>query len=78
MGGRMRTGTYLKIHKNAAFKTIIFILEFVGFVLFFTIPQNLYSKETGYKYFKNYSYKEYDHQAQNWGMAQVKRDHLCG
>ncbi len=68
----MRPGTYQKIHKNASFNTIIFTLAFQFFWLFFVISQSLYSQETGFKYFKNYSYKEYDHQAQNWGMAQAK------
>ncbi|MGD2088597.1 MAG: response regulator [Candidatus Aminicenantes bacterium] len=68
----MKSGAYQRILENKAFKTIIFILEFLGFILFFIIPQNLYSKETGFKYFKNYSYKEYDHQPQNWGMVQAE------
>jgi signal transduction histidine kinase/DNA-binding response OmpR family regulator/ligand-binding sensor domain-containing protein len=72
MGGRMRRGMALQIQDNAALKTIIFILEFLALWLFFIIPHHLYSEETGYKYFKNYSYKEYDHQAQNWGMVQAK------
>jgi signal transduction histidine kinase/CheY-like chemotaxis protein/AraC-like DNA-binding protein/ligand-binding sensor domain-containing protein len=72
MGGRMRPGTYLRILETAAFKTIIFALTFQFFWLFFGISYHLYSEETGFKYFKNYSYKEYNHQAQNWGMAQAK------
>jgi hypothetical protein len=72
MGGRMRPGTYLRILETAAFKTIIFALTFQFFWLFFGISYHLYSEETGFKYFKNYSYKEYDHQPQNWGMVQDK------
>jgi signal transduction histidine kinase/DNA-binding response OmpR family regulator/ligand-binding sensor domain-containing protein len=53
-------------------KTIIFTLAFQIFCLSLVISQNLHSQETGFKYFKNYSYKEYDHQAQNWGMVQAK------
>ena len=41
-------------------------------VLVFLVPGNLYSQESGYKYLKNYSYKEYSFQPQNWGMAQDK------
>lgn len=42
------------------------------FCLLSLIAQNLYSQYTGYKYFKNYSYKEYDHAPQNWGIVQDK------
>ncbi len=41
-------------------------------ILVFAKGNLLYSEETGYKYFKNYSYTEYDHQPQNWGFAQDK------
>jgi signal transduction histidine kinase/DNA-binding response OmpR family regulator/ligand-binding sensor domain-containing protein len=58
--------------REMTLKTIVFILAFQLFWLSLAISQNLYSEETGCKYFKNYSYKEYDHQAQNWGMAQAK------
>ncbi|UCH98484.1 MAG: hypothetical protein JSV88_17005 [Candidatus Aminicenantes bacterium] len=69
----MRTGAYQKIHNNAALKKIIFILGFLVFRLFFVSPQNLYCEETGFKYLKNYSYKDhYEHQAQNWGITQAK------
>jgi len=44
----------------------------LAFGLLFIVTHNLYSQETGYKYFKNYSYKEYDHHAQNWGITQAK------
>ena len=35
-------------------------------------PPNIFCQNTGFKYFKNYSYMEYDHHPQNWGMAQAK------
>ena len=54
------------------FKKVIFILGSLLLWLNFNVSQNLYSQDTGYKFFKNYSYKEYDHQAQNWGIAQAK------
>jgi signal transduction histidine kinase/DNA-binding response OmpR family regulator len=38
--------------------------------LLFLVPGNLYSEETGFKYFKNYTPNEYDHLPQNWGIAQ--------
>ncbi|MGE5341258.1 MAG: response regulator [Candidatus Omnitrophota bacterium] len=48
-----------------------FILTILVFGLIFLYPIHLYSEETGYKYLKNYNYKEYDHQPQNWGMTQA-------
>ena len=63
---------FLKNCKNSKFKKIIFISESLLFLLIFLITQNLYSEDIGFKYFKNYSYEEYDHQPQNWGMAQAK------
>jgi signal transduction histidine kinase/DNA-binding response OmpR family regulator/ligand-binding sensor domain-containing protein len=63
---------YLRMLKNSRFKKITFILKILVFGLFFLISQNLHSHEIGYKYFKNYSYKEYDHHPQNWGMAQAE------
>jgi signal transduction histidine kinase/DNA-binding response OmpR family regulator/ligand-binding sensor domain-containing protein len=62
----------MKGKRDMTLKTIIFTLALQLFGLFVVISQHLYSKETGFKYFKNYSYKEYNHQAQNWGMAQAK------
>ncbi|UCH97114.1 MAG: hypothetical protein JSV88_09755, partial [Candidatus Aminicenantes bacterium] len=62
----------LKVFKNSILKKIIFILGLLVLGLFFLIPQNLYSEETGFKYFRNYTYVEYDHYPQNWGMAQAK------
>ena len=61
----------LTIWKQAAVKGILSMLGVLVLGLFLSL-QNLYSEETGFKYFKNYSYKEYDHQAQNWGMVQAK------
>jgi signal transduction histidine kinase/DNA-binding response OmpR family regulator/ligand-binding sensor domain-containing protein len=51
--------------KNSRFYKKLFVqgaLVFIG--LLFLIPQNLFNEESGYKYFKNFSYKEYD-QAEN-------------
>jgi signal transduction histidine kinase/ligand-binding sensor domain-containing protein len=50
----------------------IFFLEILVFAMLNFITQSLYGHETGFKYLKNYSYKEYDHQAQNWGMVQAE------
>jgi len=48
-----------------------FILAILVFGLVFLIPQNLYSQNNGFKYLKNYSYEEYDHTPQNWGIVQA-------
>lgn len=64
-------------HKNAALLKREFVSLVLVFGLFFLIYSYLQSQDTpytqdaGYKFFKNYGYKEYDHQAQNWGIAQA-------
>jgi len=50
----------------AAYKEILLM------VLLILISSNLYSEDTGFKYFKNYSYWDYDHQPQNWAVIQDK------
>ena len=50
-------------------ETIIGTLLLVVLIL---ITQNLHSEDTGFKYFKNYSYWDYDHQPQNWDITQDK------
>jgi signal transduction histidine kinase/DNA-binding response OmpR family regulator/ligand-binding sensor domain-containing protein len=70
MGGGMNTTKYLQIRNNSTFKEIIFIFGFLFFGFFFLIPQNLHCESTGFKYSRYYSYEEYDHLAQNWGMVQ--------
>jgi signal transduction histidine kinase/DNA-binding response OmpR family regulator len=45
---------------------------FLIFLSVFLVTQNVYGQDTGFKYFRNYSYKEYDHQPQNWGIIQAK------
>ncbi len=59
-------------HKNSPYKTSSFILEAFLLGLLFFIPSFLCSSDTGLKYYKNYGYREYDHQAQNWGMVQTE------
>ena len=59
LGARLRRG-------------ILFILGILVFGLLLLISQDLYSEGTGYKYFENYSYKKYEHQPQNWGIAQAQ------
>ena len=59
-----------KIHKSSLSVNIRLIWGILAAGLLFQVPGNLYSRETGYKYFKNYSYRDYEHQPQNWGMAQ--------
>ena len=62
----------LKIHKSSTSGKVTFIWVILVVGLLFLVPGNLYSQETGYKYFKNYTYKEYKHQPQNWDMVQDK------
>ncbi|MGD2086968.1 MAG: response regulator [Candidatus Aminicenantes bacterium] len=62
-----------KIHKPPLSMKFIFIWGILLAGLLFVVARNLYSQETGYKYFKNYDCNEdYKHNPQNWGMAQDK------
>jgi hypothetical protein len=51
---------------------VIWAFLLVGLLLGNTAGSCLYCKNSGLKYFKNYSYKEFDHQPQNWGFIQAK------
>ena len=42
------------------------------FALLIWFAPAIYCQSSGLKYYKNYSPKEYDHLAQNWGIAQAK------
>jgi signal transduction histidine kinase/CheY-like chemotaxis protein/AraC-like DNA-binding protein len=46
----------------------------LGLILLFSY--SLSGKETGYKFIKNYTYHDYDHQAQNWAVTQDKNTGL--
>jgi signal transduction histidine kinase/DNA-binding response OmpR family regulator/ligand-binding sensor domain-containing protein len=59
-----------KVHKPSLSGKFIFIWAILVLGFLMLVPGNLYSQETGYKYFKNYTPNEYDHLPQNWGMAQ--------
>jgi signal transduction histidine kinase/DNA-binding response OmpR family regulator len=63
---------YTKDGKSLTYKkaALIVIVLFSG--LLFIITQNLNAEESGFKYFKNYSPKEYDHYPQNWAMVQAE------
>ena len=50
-----------------------FTVAFMVFGFSFTTPQNIYCQDGGFKYFKNYSPKEYDGGPQNWSILQDKR-----
>jgi ligand-binding sensor domain-containing protein len=41
-------------------------------VFLFSFVPKIYCQSGGFKFYKNYSPKEYDHLAQNWGVAQSK------
>ncbi len=60
----------MKMDKKLSFIKVITILVFG---LLFLIPRSLYSEDAGCKYLKNYSFIEYDHQPQNWGIAQDQK-----
>ncbi len=51
-------------------KNIIFLLSLL--TLFVTSASILCSMQKGYKFIRNYSYLEYDNQAQNWGVVQAE------
>jgi len=56
--------------KKIFFRFTVAIMVF-GFS--FATSQNLYCQDGGFKYFKNYSHKEYDGGPQNWSVLQDKR-----
>jgi signal transduction histidine kinase/DNA-binding response OmpR family regulator len=62
----------LKGHRCLAVVKIQFTIKILVLGIILLIPLNLLSQDSGFKYFKNYSYKEYDHQPQNWVTAQAK------
>lgn len=51
---------------------VMWLFLLVGLLLGNTAATCLWCKNPGLKYFKNYSYKEFDHQPQNWGINQAK------
>ncbi len=56
--------------KRAAIKNIMSVVGILVLGILMPTPRTLCGEDSGTKYFKNYSYKEYDHQPQNWGIAQ--------
>lgn len=51
-------------------KIILFLFTLILMVLFFFSPRTLFPRESGFKYIRNYSPKEYDHKPQNWSILQ--------
>ncbi len=45
--------------------------NFIVFLAVFLMAQGLHGGDDGFKYSRNYSFKEYDHQPQNWGVIQA-------
>lgn len=45
---------------------------FLTIIIFGIVSLHIFGQSEGFKYSKNYSFKEYDHLPQNWGMAQAK------
>jgi ligand-binding sensor domain-containing protein len=52
---------------------IFFLLIMVISALFFGAPHHLSCQDTGFKYIKNFTPKDYNHRAQNWSIVQDKR-----
>jgi signal transduction histidine kinase/DNA-binding NarL/FixJ family response regulator len=52
-------------------KCILTVLLLVLGLLIVSAP-GLYGLDEGYKFIRNYSFLEYDHQPQNWGMTQAE------
>jgi signal transduction histidine kinase/DNA-binding response OmpR family regulator len=54
------------------YKTFFLRRAILVIVVLLIYSPNLHSQDMGFKYFTNYSFKDYDHQPQNWGMTQAK------
>ncbi len=65
-----KTGT--PIGMNSAPPPYFLKLLLLVLVLGFPLDTYFYSQAEGFKYFKNYHYREYDHHPQNWGMTQAQ------
>jgi len=65
-----KTGT--PIGMNSAPPPSFLKLLLLVLVLGFSPGAYVYGQTEGFKYFKNYHYREYDHHPQNWGMIQAK------
>ncbi len=48
---------------------LVFLIIWI--ILFCSFTDQLFSQQNGYRFYKNYSYEEYEHQPQNWGMVQA-------
>ncbi|MGD2088731.1 MAG: response regulator [Candidatus Aminicenantes bacterium] len=57
--------------KRGKISAVIWVFLLIGLLLGNTASSYLSCKNPGFKYFKNYSYKEFDHQPQNWGFIQA-------
>ena len=61
-------------HKRAVIvqrKLVPVVLVFGLLLLIYPYLHSQDSQDAGFKYLRNYSYREYDHQPQNWGLAQA-------
>jgi signal transduction histidine kinase/DNA-binding response OmpR family regulator len=66
----------LKNDNQSLSKRFATLLNLLILTLFIIFPYTLNGKESGYKYLKNYTYHDYDHQAQNWAVTQDKKTGL--
>jgi len=67
-----RTGIRASIQRFFLQKASILILFLIAFILGSSLDVYVYTQSEGFKYFRNYHYREYDHQPQNWGLTQDK------
>ncbi|MCX6580004.1 MAG: response regulator [Candidatus Aminicenantes bacterium] len=61
-------------HKRAVIvqrKLVPVVLVFGLLLLIYPYLHSQDTQDAGFKYLRNYSYREYDHQPQNWGLAQA-------
>ena len=58
--------------KRGKISTLMWVILLSGLLLGNTAGTRLCCKNPGFKYFKNYSYKEFAHQPQNWGFVQAR------
>lgn len=65
---------HLNNRDHSVFNQTCFIVTVLAAGFFLMAVPNLYGQveSGGFKFFKNFTPKEYDHAAQNWGMAQAK------
>jgi signal transduction histidine kinase/DNA-binding NarL/FixJ family response regulator/ligand-binding sensor domain-containing protein len=62
----------LKNRNHSVLNQSVYILAILAAGFFLLAPTVLHSQGNGFKYFKNFTPKEYNHNAQNWDIAQTQ------